>query len=429
MTDDTTGRGVRVLFWGVTWNILIAGVVSFFMDVSSEMAYAVGPLFLVSIGASPEILGFIEGIAEATAAVFKYLSGALSDRFQRYKPLVTVGYLVSALSRPFMAAAPTWHWFLGGRIVDRFGKGVRTSPRDAILAASADRKSYGKSFGFHRAMDQSGAIVGPLIAGGILFLFAAAQPTTREFRWVIGLSIIPGLFAVAATFFLVETGRRRAAQKQDQAEAPVAAEAPDDARARFWYFLAVMFVFSIGNSSNAFFILRSKDLGMPEELVPIAYATMNVVYVAASIPWGIWADRIGFRKVILVGFAVFSVVYFLIGAATAAWMMWFLFGAYGLFESAFEGQSRAYLAGLAKVRLRGTAFGLYNMLIALTVFPASFFAGLLYELPAPSWAFWLRHGETASKGPWAFWYGSIMAAAAFLMLLAEPLFFPKPAEA
>jgi len=422
MSEGSKGR--RVLFWGITWNIFIAGIVSFFMDVSSEMAYAVGPLFLTALGATPEILGLVEGIAEGTAALFKFLAGGIADRIQRYRPLVTLGYLISALSRPIMAVAPTWHVFLTGRIVDRFGKGVRTAPRDAILAASAERKSYGKSFGFHRAMDQSGAIVGPLLASGVLFALAAGvTPGLRDFRIVIWLALIPGLIAATATFFLVETGKRKAAAESaaqpephhgvDEAQEPKPeTKVPEDElegdTVRYWYFLAVMFVFSIGNSSNAFLILRSKDLGMAEKIIPIAYAMMNVVYVAASIPWGVWADRIGFRRVILVGFAVFSVVYFLIGAATQAWMMWALFAAYGLFESAFEGQSRAYLARLAKTHLRGTSFGLYHMLLALTVFPASFIAGLLYKNVSPSWAFW---------------YGAIAAAAAFVMLAAEPLMF------
>jgi MFS family permease len=417
MSEDKKTSGSRILFWGITWNIFIAGIVSFFMDVSSEMAYAVGPLFLTSLGASPEVLGFIEGVAEATAAVFKYFSGALADKFQRYKPLVTIGYLISALSRPLMAAAPTWHYFLGGRIVDRFGKGVRTAPRDAILAASTERKSYGKSFGFHRAMDQSGAIVGPVLASAILLVIAtSAMPTTANFRVVIWLALIPGLVAAVATFFLIETGKGRKREAELAAEAAARGDAPEeissDSRARFWYFLAVMFVFSVGNSSNAFLILRSKDLGMPEKIVPLAYAMMNVVYVAASVPWGLWADKIGFRRVILVGFGVFALVYYLIGRATEAWMMWGLFAAYGLFESAFEGQSRAYLATLAKKHMRGTAFGIFNMLIALTVFPASFIAGILYTKVAPSWAFY---------------YGAIMAGAAFVMLAAEGLVFRKRA--
>lgn len=427
MTEGA-GKGRRVLFWGITWNIVIAGIVSFFMDVSSEMAYAVGPLFLLTLGATPDVLGLIEGLAEATAAVFKFFSGAIADRVGRYKPLVTLGYLISALSRPLMAIAPTWHYYLGGRIVDRFGKGVRTAPRDAIIAASAERKSYGKSFGFHRAMDQSGAIVGPLLASGVLFLIVAgATPTARDFRVVIWLALIPGLIAAAATFFLVETGRRRKvveeAARTPQPLEPVTENAPQQAvlpedelkgdTKRYWYFLAVMFVFSIGNSSNAFLLLRSKDLGMAEKIIPIAYAMMNVVYVAASIPWGVWADKIGFRRVILVGFGVFAVVYFLIGAATEAWMMWVLFGAYGLFESAFEGQSRAYLARLAKAHLRGTSFGLYHMLLALTVFPASLIAGLLYKNVSPSWAFW---------------YGAIAAAAAFVMLALEPAVFGRRAR-
>ncbi len=428
MTPTEERRGMRPLFWGITWNILIAGVVSFFMDVSSEMTYAVAPMFLTALGASASVIGLVEGIAEATAAVFKFFSGAFADKFQRYKPLVTIGYLISALSRPVMATSRAWHQILGARIFDRFGKGVRTAPRDAIIASSADPAHYGRSFGLHRAMDQAGAILGPAIAALILLVYigATSDATAKDadaatlvkyvhgYRAVIWWSLVPGILAVIATLFIIETGR---GAKKEKAESAAPATSDTDAtgsnRARYWYFLGVMFVFSIGNSSNAFLILRALDLGISSAMVPFAYATMNVVYTAASIPWGIWADKIGFRRVILVGFGVYAVVYFAMGAANAGWMMWVLFGAYGLFESAFEGQSRAYLARLAKVHLRGTSFGLYHMLLALTVFPASVIAGLLWDK--------VSHGAP-------FYYGATMAAAAFVMLLAEPMFFGRMNE-
>lgn len=403
------GSGSKRLVWGITRNILVAGIVSFLMDVSSEMVYAIGPLYAAALGAGPQVIGFIEGIAEATASVFKFFSGAIADRFQRYKPLVTIGYLISTLSRPIAGFAGAWHTYLGARIVDRFGKGVRTSPRDAILAASSQEKSYGKSFGLHRAMDQAGAIVGPLVASAVLALYVLDVPSIREFRVVIWWSLVPGLFAVVATLFLVETGKKRPdakveAKTEETKPAALSIGAAGDGR-RYWYFLAVMLVFSIGNSSNAFIILRSRDLGMSEKLIPVAYATMNLVYVLASIPWGVLADRIGFRQVILIGFAVYAAVYFAFGEASRPWMMWVLFGAYGLFESAFEGQSRAYLARLAKEHMRGTAYGIYNMFVALAVFPASLIAGTLY----------------AHDPAWAFYYGAVTAAAAFVMLAAERL--------
>jgi len=539
VSENSRGDRRRRLFGGLARNILVAGVVSFFMDVSSEMVYAVTPLFLTALGASATVLGTIEGFAEATAAVLKFFSGVLADRFGRYKPLVTAGYLISALSRPLVATARGAGRVFAGRIQDRFGKGVRTSPRDAILAASADRERYGTSFGFHRAMDQAGAVVGPAVAFLVLFL---AHRSLRgleadAYRPVIWISLVPGLCAVAATLFLKETGRPRrpAARGQGtqtpgpdgapeengrpdagssagpppegeaapcgetrpggEAEAdpgaggrdvhPVddsaseeggsgGAEAeekdpesepdpsksdgdraddsdcergggeaeekdpesePDPSKSdadpaedsdcerdgggetapegagstrRFIYFLAVMLVFSVGNSSNAFLLLRATDLGLAASLVPLAYAAMNVVYTGVSIPWGVLGDRIGFRRVLIFSLAVYVAVYLWLARADAAWMAWGIFAAYGVFEAAFEGQSRAYLARLAKAHLRGTSYGIYHAVLGLSILLASVVAGLLWD-------------RVSHAAP--FYYGAGMAGLALVMLLLEPLFF------
>jgi len=415
MKEEAAGKADRPVFRGMPHNIVVAGIVSFFMDVSSEMVYVVTPLFLEALGVSKTLIGTIEGVAEATAALFKFLSGCLADKVQRYKPLVTAGYLLSVLSRPLVALARGAGLVLAGRIVDRFGKGVRTAPRDAILAASARRGSYGKSFGFHRAMDQAGAVVGPALAFSVLY-FGYGKFTDIEasgYRPVIWISLVPGILAVIATRFLRETGERRA---KAAAEAGAAGEAEEGVTVtRYFYFLAAMLVFSLGNSSNVFLFLRASDLGMAAGLVPLGYATMNVVYTGASIPWGLWADRIGFRRVIMMGFAVYVGVYIWLAEADASWMMWAIFAIYGLFESAFEGQSRAYLARLSKRRLRGTAFGFYHMVLAFSTLLASVIAGALWDWDVPANA---NHA-------FPFYFGAGMAGLALVMLALEGLFFRR----
>ncbi|MHC4714661.1 MAG: MFS transporter, partial [Planctomycetota bacterium] len=413
MSEGQEEHRGRPPFMGVTRNILVAGIVSFFMDVSSEMVYAVAPQFLTALGASAGIIGLIEGFAEGTASIFKLLSGVMADRARRYKPLVTVGYLVSALSRPFVATARGAGQVFGGRVMDRFGKGVRTAPRDTIIAASADKRAYGKAFGFHRAMDQAGAVVGPALA--FIVLFVGHRRFTglgaSAFRPVIWISLLPALLAVAATLFLRETGRRAAAahvQGADEGD-------ETGGTRRYFYFLGVMLVFSLGNSSNAFILLRADDLGMAPSFIPLAYATMNVVHSCVSIPWGILADRIGFKRVILIGFGVYVATYICLAEARAVWMMWGIFAVYGLFESAFEGQSRAYLARIAKKHLRGTSFGLYHAVLSASVLFASLIAGLLWD--------W-DHPLNANR-QFPFYFGAALAAAAFVMLAVEPLVFGR----
>lgn len=415
MSEQSKEPVDKPALWGMPRNIIVTGIVSFLMDVSSEMVYVVTPLFLEALGVSKKLIGTIEGAAEATAAIFKLLSGYLADKVQRYKPLVTLGYLISALSRPLVALARGAGLVLAGRMMDRFGKGVRTAPRDAIIAASSRRDSYGKSFGFHRAMDQAGAVLGPGLAFIVLYFGYGklANIEASGYRGVLWLSLVPGILAVIATRFLRETGQRRVRKAAESAEGKAAEKTPGISAARYFYFLAVMLVFSLGNSSNIFLFLRATDLGVAACLVPLAYATMNFVCAGASIPWGIWADRVGFRPVIMIGFGVYVAVYIWLAEANAAWMIWAIFPIYGLFESAFEGQSRAYLAKLSKRHLHGTAFGLYHSVLAFSMLLASVIAGTLWEWDHPANA---NHS-------FPFYFGAAMAGLALVMLAIDPLFF------
>jgi len=368
-------------------NVWGAGIVSLLMDVSSEMIYPIVPLFLASVlGAPKSVIGLIEGVAESTAAVLKAYSGAMADRFRRYRLLMGLGYGISALSRPILALAGSWHTVLAARFVDRAGKGVRTAPRDAIIASSSDAASLGLSFGFHRAMDTVGAVVGP----GIAFLMLQAAP--EDYRMVFWVALIPAALAVAVVFVVIGADR---ASKAGGA-APISFRGlPREA----YGFVAVAGLFSIGNSSDAFLILRAEDRGVPAALVPLVYLGFNVVYAVLATPAGILADRIGRRRMVGLAFPLFALVYAGFAAASAAWQVSVLFGLYGAFMAMTEGVQKAYLATLLPEGRRATGFGLFNMVMSLSLLPASVVAGSLWDRAGPSAPFW--YGAATALLAWA----------------------------
>jgi MFS family permease len=316
----------RGKIWKLDRNVFFAGVVSFFMDVSSEMVYSLIPIFLSSVlGVNKTLIGVIEGIAETTASLVKLFSGWLSDKLGRRKPLMLFGYSLSTASRPILALANGWGMVLASRFVDRFGKGVRTAPRDAIVADSTEKRELGRSFGYHRAMDQFGAVVGP----GIAFLVLWLRP--GGYRTVFWISIIPGVLAVAVIVFFIHDRRRRAADAED--ESPVAPkEVPKPGRIRgpLAAYLLVTAVFSLGNSSDAFLILRARDLQVATVMIPVLYLVFNLVYSLVSVPAGLISDRIGRRKVALLGFAVFAVAYIWMALAGSQGAAWGVFAVYGV---------------------------------------------------------------------------------------------------
>jgi MFS family permease len=377
--------------FGLSRNVTVAGFVSFFMDVSSEMIYPLVPLFLANvIGVNKSLIGLIEGIAESTTSLLKVFSGWFSDRIGSRKWLMAFGYGISTLSRPIVALASTWQHVLTFRFIDRLGKGIRTAPRDAIIAESTDSKTLGKAFGFHRSMDTLGAVVGPAIAFGLLSLFA------NDFKLVFWLSMIPGVIAVLLIVFFiteVKSGKRQAMVATPGASAPhKASDRPKLTFShfdwRFKGFVAIATLFAIGNSSDVFLILRAEQTGVSAPMIPILYLVFTLAYTFSAMPAGLAADRFGRKKVILIGLVLFAIVY--LGFATVATPLtvWLLFALYGVFMGLTEGVQKAFLATIIPAEFKATAFGIYNMCIGLALLPASLIAGLLWDKVSPSAPFY-----------------------------------------
>ncbi len=365
-------------FFGFGKNVTIAGLVSFFMDVSSEMIYPLVPLFLANVlGVNKSVIGLIEGIAESTASLLKVFSGWFSDRIGNRKWLMAAGYGISTLSRPIVAFATGWQHVMGSRFMDRFGKGVRTAPRDAIIAESSEKTHLGRAFGFHRSMDTMGAVVGPAIAFFLLGIFS------NNYRIVFWLSMIPGVIAVLLIIFFI---------KEKKKVFPVHEERPKLALKhfdwRFKFFVAIATLFAIGNSSDVFLILRAQQIGIPTIMIPVVYLLFNLVYSLSSIPAGIAADRFGRKRVILLGFVLFAVLYYGFAVARDTSAIWALFAFYGLFMGLTEGIQKAFLSTIIPQDFKATAFGVFNTAVGLAMFPASLIGGWLWDHVSPAATFY-----------------------------------------
>ncbi|OGQ44639.1 MAG: MFS transporter, partial [Deltaproteobacteria bacterium RIFCSPLOWO2_02_44_9] len=299
-----------------------------------------------------------------------------------------IGYGVSVLSRPIMATSASWGEVLTARFVDRFGKGVRTAPRDAIIADSVENNNLGKAFGFHRAMDTLGAVIGPAIAFLVLALFL------NNFRLVFWLSVIPGIISVLLiTFFITEKAHKREATAIPKLTIK-------DFNGNFRFYILVIFIFSIGNSSDAFLILRAENVGVPKEFIPIIYLIFNLVYSLSSTPLGMLADKLGMKRMILFSFLFYAGIYAGLAFVANQYQILGLFILYGLFKGMSEGTQRAYLASLAPPERKATAFGIYHMAVGFALLPASIIAGAL----------WDKVGPEAT-----FLYGTVTALLAFIL--------------
>ena len=349
------------------------GLVSLFADISSEMAYPLVPLFLTStLGAPVVAVGVIEGIAESAASLLKLVFGWFSDRIRRRVPFTFAGYALAAVAKPALALAYHWPTVLFVRFLDRSGKGIRTAPRDALIADSADAGSRGRAFGLHRAMDTSGAIIGPLTALGLLAWFGQ-----HNYRPIFLIAGIPGLISVLLIFAVREV---RHVPREGSLPPLLSLRGYDR---RFLIFLAVTLLFAFGNSSDAFLVLRSQDLGLGATSIVLAYVLYNVAYAALSLPAGIHSDRIGRKPVLVAGFAIFAAVYGGFALATDAWAVWPLFIVYGAYIAFTEGVGKAYVADLVPAERRGTAMGLYNACIGVMLLLSSVIGGGLWDLFGP----------------------------------------------
>lgn len=361
--------------------VWLIGLISLVNDSASEMLYPLIPLYLSSVlMAGPRALGLIEGIAEATASLLKLFSGVVVDRTRRCKPWVVFGYGLAGLGRPLIAFATSWPWVLAIRFADRVGKGLRTSPRDALLAASVDSGHRGLAFGLHRAMDNAGAVVGPLLAA---LLLANQIPLKDIFLW----SFAPALVCLGLAFSLHEPELTAPAQRNafdwSLGKMPLT----------FKRYLAVVALFTLGNSSNMFLLLRAKELGVPEAGIPLLWMAVSAVAMLFSTPLSALSDRVGRVRLLVGGYLAYGLFYLGLGLIARDGMLLFgLFAFYGLFMATTEGVEKALVADLAPVERRGTAFGWFNLTTGFFLLPASVLFGWLYQTASPLVAFSFSSG-------------------------------------
>jgi len=367
------------------FNIIILGLTSFFTDVASEMVYPLVPFFLtVKLGASPAVLGVIEGIAESLASLLKVFSGYISDRLRNRKGLTIVGYVSSAVGKLMLYFAAGWGMVLGGRVVDRLGKGIRTAPRDALIADSSAKGKRGTAFGLHRALDTGGAVVGVLLAY-FFFTRLAQGAYAPVFLW----SLVPAVIGVLLLIFV------REAKPKEGKEAKLPSLRWNALPRKLQLFLVVALLFTLGNSSNTFLLLRANNLGFTPAVAILLYLVYNFVYGLVSYPAGRLSDRIGRKTLLVAGYAFYGLVYLgfaLVNAPGQAWILWALFGLYGLYIGFTDGVEKALVSDLAPANVRATAIGLHATIIGIGLFPASLIAGELWDHVAPSAAFYFGGG-------------------------------------
>lgn len=361
------------------------GLVSLLTDASSEMVYPVLPLFLANVlGAPVAAIGLIESLAEAAASFMKVGSGWLSDRIGRRKPLIALGYTMSNLAKPFLALSAAWPAVLGLRLSDRLGKGVRTAPRDALIAESAVDGQRGRSFGVHRALDTIGAAIGPFVAWAVLTLAPEA------YRTIFLISAIPGTLAILVVVLAVrDTGHR------DGIPARSGPSFRDFSRP-LAVFTAISAVFAVANSSDAMLILRAQDLGATASAIPLMYVVFNIGGAMLAGPLGALSDRIGRRRLLILGFFGYALVYLGFAVARSAVSPWLLFALYGAPYAATEGMTRAYVCDLAPSRSRGTVLGAYTFVLGLAALPSSTLAGILWDSVSHSAPFFVSAALMAS---------------------------------
>lgn len=358
--------------------IVVLGFVSLFTDLSSNMIVPILPLYLTSVlHVQVGSIGIIEGIAESTASILKLFSGWLTDRVGKYKLLMMVGYGLSNLTKPLFALSASWEQVLLIRFSDRIGKGIRTSPRDVLVADSTTKEERGKAFGFRRAMDAFGAALGPLVAFSVLAMYA------NNYRLVFWLSVIPGLIAVGLIICFLKEKKHHDTRKQSKPPQI----GFSNLNRRFIWFSLISTLFTVGNFSDAFLALRAQDAGMLPAFIPLAFFTFNMSSSIFSMPIGMLSDRIGRRPVLISGFIIFALIYYGFGIAKNVGWIWVLFVLYGLYYAFTEGIQKAYIADIVPEGQRGTAMGTYNALTGLAALPASIIAGFLWQTFGPVVAF------------------------------------------
>ncbi|EKD32019.1 MAG: major facilitator superfamily permease [uncultured bacterium] len=353
-------------FFGFNKNIFFTGITSFLTDTSVKMIYSVMPMFLLSIGASKTSLSLIEGIAESTASLVKTMSGFWSDKIGKNKPFLLIGYGLSALIMPLYAFVISPFQVLCLRFVERVGKGIRTAPRDSLIAGSVTNGETGKSFGLQKAMDNSGAIVGPLIAFAILALFPG------NYNLIFMFAGIPAILGI----FVIIFGIKEAKKNNDTLIKKFRFK---DFSPKFYLFLVIIFIFTLGNSTDALLLVKANEVGVKVAFIPLVFLITSAVSVLLSVPIGTLSDKIGKEKVLIFGYVIYAIVYFGFGATGSVFTIVSLFALYGLYSASTDGIQKAFVSDMVDGNKKGTGLGLYNALLGITLLPASLIAGILYD--------------------------------------------------
>jgi MFS family permease len=382
---------------GLEKNVFFTGLTSFFTDTSIKMIYSVMPMFLLSIGASKTTISLIEGIAESTASLLKAVSGYWSDKIGKNKPFMIIGYGITALVTPLYAFVrfPIHVLFL--RFIERVGKGIRTAPRDSLISASIKKGEAGKSFGFHKAMDNSGAIIGPLIAFLLLYFFPL------NYINIFVLATIPAIFGVITIVLFIKDAKPIGPQNSEKLTFKHLPK-------KFYFFLIIVFVFTLGNSADALLLVKTSETGIDKAYIPFVYMLFNTVSVILAIPMGKLSDKIGSEKLIILGFLIYAVVYYLFGKFNNINVFFFLFIMYGFYSALTDGNQKAMISDLVSPELKGTGFGLYHAVLGITLLPASLIAGVLYD-------------KVNSNAP--FYFGAGMALFATILMILFTIFHRK----
>ncbi len=375
--------------FGIEKNAFFTGLTSFFTDTSTKMVYSVMPLFLLSIGASKTTISLIEGIAESTASILKAISGYWSDKIGKNKPFMIIGYGITAIITPLYALARIPIHILFFRFFERIGKGLRAAPRDSLISGSIKKNEAGKTFGFQKAMDNSGAIVGPLIAFLLLSIFPL------NYSYIFLLATIPAILGVLTIIIFI---REAKAEKKETTNKFSLKQLPK----KFYFFLIIIFVFTLGNSADALLLVKTSETGIDKSYIPFVYMIFNTVSVLLAIPIGKLSDRIGREKLIILGFLVYAIVYYFFGRFNSINVFIFLFILYGFYSALTDGSQKAMISDIVSKDLKGTGFGIYHAVLGITLLPASLIAGLLYD-------------KVNSNAP--FYFGSVMALIATVLMI------------
>ena len=377
------------------WNVVLLGLVSFFSDISAEMVYPIIPLYLsAAFGATPALIGLIEGIAESLASLLKVFSGYITDKFGKKKPIAFIGYAAGLVYKVALILAGSWGGVLGARVIDRVGKGIRTAPRDVMVCDSADGSTLGKAFGVHKALDMAGSAIGIFIS----YLLLEKAGKTAAYKELFAISIIPAILGLLMFFFIKEKRTHEDAKKREPFWQNIKKL---DGQLKLYLFVA--FSFTLGNSSNAFLLLRAKSVGFDDNNVILLYLIFNLTASILSIPLGRLSDRVGRKKLLVAGYIVFSAVYLGFAFASSQFTIIIAFVLYGFYSAMITGVERAFIAEISPVDLKGSMLGLHSTIVGIALLPSSVIAGLL----------WVRFGASSP-----FLFGSVMSLlAAFILLL------------